>query len=142
MGIFWNYTAQPPASTTQLFRAALQAPPPARADLESQARDLAAQATPQPQVHTANLNVMNLIVAILIVFAFVGAGIGTNAAGLTTSTASLFALATTAFGIVVGLLGGEKPATPSKPTGTPVSSSAPTTPASTDGSAPPTKTPA
>lgn len=122
MGIFWNYTGHllTQASTTQLFRTALQAPPPATpADLDSQAQDLAAQVTSPPHAQAADLNVMNLVVAILIVIAFVGAGIGTDAAGLTTSTASLFALATMAFGIIVGILGGEKPTTPSKPPGPP-----------------------
>jgi hypothetical protein len=50
-----------------------------------------------------------LIVALLIVAVLIGAGIATQAAHLTASSAALFSLATTAFGIVVGLLTGEKP---------------------------------
>ena len=131
MGIFWNYTEQPQAqaSTTQLFRTALNAPAPATsADLDKQAQDLATEVSSPPRTQAAELNATNLVVAILIVIAFVGAGIGTNAAGLTTSTTSLFALATTAFGIVVGLLTAEKPTTASKP-------SAASSPSTTSGGA-------
>lgn len=131
LGVFWNYTEQPQAqaSTTQLFRAALNAPAPATsADLDKQAQDLATEVSSPPRTQAAELNATNLVIGILIVIAFVGAGIGTNAAGLTTSTTSLFALATTAFGIVVGLLTGEKPTTASKP-------SAASNPSSTSGRA-------
>lgn len=130
LGVFWNYTEQPQAqaSTTQLFRAALNAPAPATsADLDKQAQALATEVS-SPRTQAAELNSTNLVIGILIVIAFVGAGIGTNAAGLTTSTTSLFALATTAFGIVVGLLTGEKPTTASKP-------SAASNPSSTSGGA-------
>jgi hypothetical protein len=111
MGIFWNYPdqpAQPRPYVVQQFRTALATHLPADANVDQQARDLAAAVAslPPPQ---ATLDKRNLGIAILIVFAFVGAGIGTDAVGLSTSTTSLFALATTAFGIVVGLLTGEKP---------------------------------
>ncbi len=45
----------------------------------------------------------------MIVAVLLGAGIGTDAANLPNSSKALYALATTAFGIVVGLLTGEKP---------------------------------
>ena len=131
MGVFWNYTEQPQAqaSTMQLFRAALNAPAPATsADLNKQAQALATEVSSPQRTQAAELNATNLVIAILIVIALIGAGIGTNAAGLTTSTTSLFALATTAFGIVVGLLTGEKPTTASKP-------SAASNPSSTSGGA-------
>lgn len=111
MGIFWNYPDQPQPRPylVQQFRTALATQPPADANLDQQAHDLAAAVASAPPAQAATLDKLNLAIAILIVFAFVGAAIGTDAVGLSTSTTSLFALATTAFGIVVGLLTGEKP---------------------------------
>jgi hypothetical protein len=111
MGIFWSYPDQPKPepSVMQHFRAALAAPPPSDADLDEQARELAGALALAPPRQAAKVNGGSLIIAIVIVAALVGAGIGTNAAGLDAATTALFSLGTTAFGIVVGLLTGEKP---------------------------------
>ena len=108
MGIFWQPQPQPQPLVTQQFRAALAAPPPPTEELERQAQDLATRAASAPPSQSGEVNKGNLITAILIVVAFVGAGIGTDAAGLSASSTALFGLGTTAFGIIVGLLGGEK----------------------------------
>jgi hypothetical protein len=107
MGIFWNY-ADPAQRVEELFTSALAGPSLHGEELQQQAQILRTAAAASPGTQ-ATLNLENLAIALLLVVAFVGAGIGTNAVGLTDSTTALFALATTAFGIVVGLLTGEKP---------------------------------
>jgi hypothetical protein len=92
----------------QHFRAALAAPPPSKADLDQQAQELATAVASATPSQTGEVNKGNLITALLIVVAFVGAGIGTDAVGLSASSTALFALGTTAFGIIVGMLSGEK----------------------------------
>jgi hypothetical protein len=82
--------------------------PPPEAELDQRAQALAMAVASTAPSQTGEVNKGNLITAILIVFVFVGAGIGTDAAGLSTSATALFALGTAAFGIIVGLLGGEK----------------------------------
>jgi hypothetical protein len=107
MGIFWDSKDQPSQTVVNAFRAALaETPPePAALDGEAQARATAVTNTSPP----AALNRTNLLVALLIVAVLLGAAIGTDAANLPNSSKALYALATTAFGIVVGLLTGEKP---------------------------------
>jgi hypothetical protein len=64
----------------------------------------AAAMTPGP----ASLRVGPLLVALAIVAALLVGGVIADAADLPNSSKALFGLATTAFGIVVGLLTGEK----------------------------------
>jgi hypothetical protein len=46
--------------------------------------------------------------AIIVFLALLGAGIGADAAGLSDSSKALYGFAASIFGVVVGLLGGEK----------------------------------
>ena len=82
MGIFWKPQPHPQPLVMQHFRAALAAPPPPTADLDQQAQELATAVASAAPAQTGEVNKGNLITAILIVVAFVGAGIGTDAAGL------------------------------------------------------------
>ncbi|MGO9080744.1 MAG: hypothetical protein ACLQDY_17145 [Streptosporangiaceae bacterium] len=109
MGIFWNYADEPPPSVVASFSEALAKAPPQGPALAQEAQTRAAAAagvTPR-----ASLNRLNLVVALGTVAVLLGAGIGTDAANLPNSSKAIYALATTAFGIVVGLLTGEKPKT-------------------------------
>jgi hypothetical protein len=107
MGVFWDYNDEPSPAVVNSFRTALAKTPPADPDLEEEAQTRAAAATNASP--PAALNKANLVTALLIVAVLLGAGIGTDAANLPNSSKALYALATTAFGIVVGLLTGEKP---------------------------------
>jgi hypothetical protein len=107
MGIFWTYSTEPRPSVVASFKAALAKSPPSGNALDSEAEERAAATA--DTTAPANLNSKNLIVAIIIVAALIGAAIGTDAANLPNSSKALYVIATTAFGIVVGLLTGEKP---------------------------------
>lgn len=107
MGLFWNYASVPSATVEESFRTALAKTPPQGDALDEEAKTRAAAVTNTNP--PASLNKANLVVALVIVAVLLGAGIGTDAANLPNSSKALYALATTAFGIVVGLLTGEKP---------------------------------
>jgi hypothetical protein len=107
MGVFWDYKDQPSQAVVDSFRAALEKTPPQGPALDEEATTRAAAVTNASP--PASLNRANLVVALVVVAVLLGAGIGTDAANLPNSSKALYALATTAFGIVVGLLTGEKP---------------------------------
>jgi hypothetical protein len=107
MGLFWEGTGEPAPEVERSFRDALATPPASVPDLDAAARQRAAAvANASPP---ATLKKANLIVALAVVAVLIGCAIGTDAAHLPSSSKALFGLATTAFGIVVGLLTGEKP---------------------------------
>lgn len=105
MGIFWESLSTERASLKSQFREALMASPPSEAEAESRANDLAQASTTETE---QSLQVGRLLIAMAIVIVLIGAGIWTSAAGLSDPSKSIFGIATTAFGVVVGLLGGEK----------------------------------
>ena len=106
MGIFWEETGNPAPDVERSFKDALAKAPPSDSTLDAEAHD---RATAAANANTpAKLKTANLIVALLIVAVLIGCAIGTDAAHLPNSSKALFGLATTAFGIVVGLLTGEK----------------------------------
>ncbi len=107
MGIFWDYSDQPRPSVVDSFKTALTKQAQQGDDLDAEARERAVAAA--DATAPASLKAGNLIVALIVVAVLIGAGIGTDAASLPDSSKALYALATTAFGIVVGLLTGEKP---------------------------------
>jgi hypothetical protein len=102
MGIFWS---EPPATDLEAaLERAYQTPPPPeerRAELARQE----AQQVAGPSTFRAD----RLLLALAIVAVLLGAGVWAEAGNLAASSKALFGLATTAFGIVVGLLTGEKP---------------------------------
>lgn len=106
MGIFWESPTQTPPATVQLFHAAYAMQPPA-ADMVGQLATNSAAAAVSLSAPTT-LNSTRLILALAIVAVLLGAGIWTDQAHLADSSKTLFALATTAFGIVTGLVTGEK----------------------------------
>ena len=93
MGIFWKAQPQPQPLVMQHFRAALAAPPPPTTELDQQAQALATAVASAAPSQTGEVNKGNLITAMLIVVAFVGAGIGTDAVGLSASSTALFSSA-------------------------------------------------
>ncbi len=107
MGIFWDYGSTADSELEGAFDEALAAEPPEERVRGQKARLLAksvAGLTPP-----AALNVGRLVVALLIVAVLLGGGVASEAADLKDSSKALLGLAATAFGLVVGLLGGEKP---------------------------------
>jgi hypothetical protein len=105
VGIFWEPLSTERASLRSQFREALMASPPSKAEADSRADDLARASTTDSR---QSLQVGRLLIAMAIVIVLVGAGIWTAAVGLSDPSKSIFGIATTAFGVVVGLLGGEK----------------------------------
>ncbi len=110
MGIFWTYSAQPQQAVVQSFQDALTKPPaddPVTLTREATERAAAAANVSAP----AHLDYPRLITALGIVAVLLIGAVWTDAAHVGDSSNALFALATTAFGMVVGLLTGEKPRT-------------------------------
>jgi hypothetical protein len=107
MGIFWTYSAEPRPSVVDSFKTALAKPAVSGNALDNEASERAAAVA--DTTAPANLNWKNLIVAIILVLALLGTAIGTDAANLPNSSKALYAIATTAFGLIFGLLTGEKP---------------------------------
>lgn len=107
MGIFWSDEVEDRGTTLEsVLDVAFAARPPGSDQERARlVRNSAREVAPQAQ-----LKVVPLVIALGIVGVLLGAGIWTDAAGLKGSSRAVFGLATTAFGIVVGLLGGEKPA--------------------------------
>jgi hypothetical protein len=105
MGVFWDQAEADPQYMVDSFSAALRTPPPQQdALVEDLARTHARAASVRP---AAKLNVGRLIAALVIVGVLLGAGIACNSAHLHDAEKTLFSLATTAFGVVVGLLTGK-----------------------------------
>jgi hypothetical protein len=71
MGIFWSYPTppQPQPFVGQQFHTALASQPPAQPELDQEAHTLAVAAASAPAAQAATLNKLNLVIAILIVFA-------------------------------------------------------------------------
>jgi hypothetical protein len=106
MGLFWDYPARPSPVLVQSFREALLTPPDASLiDADAETRAAAATST----ADTAKLNAARLVVSLGIVAVLVIGGVITDANHLVASSTALYTLATTAFGIVVGVLSAEKP---------------------------------
>jgi hypothetical protein len=101
MGVFWDYRARPKPAMVLAFRDALAAPPPDPAALDREATRRV-EALTETMTET-NLNVDRLAVALGIVGLLIAAAITTDAFDLSASSTALYTLATTAFGMVVGL---------------------------------------
>jgi len=106
MGVFWDHTDEPPADVVSSFKEALEATPPAGAALQREAGERALAVT--RSTGASKLNVGRLAGAIVLVLLLAGAGVAAEAADLSESSKALFGFATTVFGVVVGLLTGEK----------------------------------
>ena len=107
MGIFWERAVQPPptpADEAVDIHEAYQEPTDAERAAHARGRAQAIAQTPEP----AKLKAVPLLVAFGVVVAFVVGGVVAEAIHLPDSSKALFGLATTAFGLVVGLLTGEK----------------------------------
>lgn len=107
MGIFWETdTSQPPAMLVSSIADALQSPPPdsheALATEATQRAKLAAGAKPP-----TTFNAGRFVMALVIVGVLLAAAILCEANGWKDAEKTLLSLATTAFGIVTGLLGGK-----------------------------------
>jgi hypothetical protein len=108
VAIFWQAPAEPNAVLKQVVGDAVRlAPEQVDVDAEITARTAAAAAGAQGQ--GGELQVARVVFALVLVAAFVGAGIGCEAGDLTDGAKALYGLAATAFGIVVGLVTGERP---------------------------------
>jgi len=108
MGIFWDDTAVSGAAEHLIAsEIKLRAPDLDDDDVATKASALAAAA--KGTAATTKFHANRMLVALAFVMAFVGAGIGTEAAGLNNSSKALFGLGSTAFGIIVGIVTGEKP---------------------------------
>jgi hypothetical protein len=114
MGVFFDSPGTQeslPVSTVQdMVHASLQESPPATpADLNARTEAVikSMSSTPSPSDDTASLQALRLLVAVGLVAALVIGGVVTEANGWSNSSTAIWALATTAFGVIVGLLGGE-----------------------------------
>jgi hypothetical protein len=117
MGVFFDSPiggtqAVVPVSTVHdMVHASLREAPPATADALNARTDevvnaVAASAAPGDAV-PASLQALRLLVAVGLVAGLVIGGVVTEANGWSDSSTAIWALATTAFGVIVGLLGGE-----------------------------------
>lgn len=107
MGVFWEYTDEPSPYVVKSFKEALESASPAGAEaLEREAGERAKAVT--GSTGKGRLHAGRLAGALAIVVVLVGVAIAAEALGLDESSKALFGLATTAFGIVVGLLTGER----------------------------------
>ena len=97
-----------PSLTTAIRTAALQPVPPAPAAADLAAASIASQTT-APLPDDSAFQSSRFLVAVLIFAVVVGAAIWTDADGLSDSSKALYGFAASIFGLVVGLLGGEKP---------------------------------
>jgi hypothetical protein len=105
MGVFFGRRPGQ-AQVVEGIKAALETDPQTIADTSAEAKERAAAlAQPDQPFYTARF-----VVAVLIFACIVGAAIGTDAAGLSASSKALYGFAAAIFGVVVGLLGGEKSA--------------------------------
>jgi hypothetical protein len=107
MGIFWETKPDEPSPLlVNNFAAALRTQPPAdEATVKAQATESArAAATVTPPT---TFNAQRFVMAVIIVAVLLIAGIVCNAQGWTDAEKTLFTLATTAFGVVTGLLAGK-----------------------------------
>jgi hypothetical protein len=102
VGVFFEPSGTKP-SVREVLIDALGSPPVVNADAEATHR--------LANVDGGSLQTSRLIIAIVLVALLLMAGVFTDIKGYDDSSKALFGLAATLFGVIVGLLGGEKPST-------------------------------
>lgn len=116
MGVFFDSPAGAPqqllpvSTVRDMVHASLQeVPPSTEAELadKTDAVVTSGAASAAGGNVPAGLQALRLLVAVGLVAALVVGGVVTEANGWTDSSTAIWALATTAFGVIVGLLGGE-----------------------------------
>lgn len=117
MGVFFDSpagrgekTLLPVSTVHDMVHASLaESPPAAGDDLDARTNAIVNSATAQAAGAEvpASLQALRLLVAVGLVAGLVIGGVVTEANGWTDSSTAIWALATTAFGVIVGLLGGE-----------------------------------
>jgi hypothetical protein len=114
MGVFFDSPGTqellPVSTVHDMVHASLREPPPATPDDLNARTDAVIKSMSSnsaPVDVAASLQALRLLVAVGLVAALVIGGVVTEANGWSNSSTAIWALATTAFGVIVGLLGGE-----------------------------------
>ena len=106
MGVFFDTDAAPSRTVVaSAIKDALETDPATVPDTDGAAQ---AKANEVVAAEHTKFHTDRFIGALLILAAVAGAAIGTEAAGLPTATRALWGFGATIFGVVAGLLGGEK----------------------------------
>jgi hypothetical protein len=110
MGLFYEPARATPTKAVEgAIKDALETDPNSVNDTTQEAAKRANEIT--PPAGYAKFNTGRFVGAIVVFLGLLGAGIGTDAAGLEDSSKAIYGFAAGIFGLVVGFLGGEKPAT-------------------------------
>jgi hypothetical protein len=108
MGVFWSTDpVSPPPLVVQNFKDALRADVSGDDDLQVTAHATQRAQSAASVQSPAQFNPARFLAALAIVAVLLAAGIVCNAKGWSDSSKTLFTLATTAFGVVTGLLTGK-----------------------------------
>jgi hypothetical protein len=111
MGVFFERQAPSPqgqAAVAAAIEQALRVEPATVSHPVDEARRRAAEATADASAEPQSFQTGRFLIALALVAVLVVLGIWSDAQGYQDSSKQVFGLAATAFGVIVGLLGGEK----------------------------------